>query len=262
VSRWRDGIVPGRGTFLDTIRYADNYTHAAFTAQALESKSRVLVIGDAGGRDSLYLEHLGHKVAQLDLSPQDGVPDLVVQSIEDRTPFDNGEFDGIVLNEVLEHLHRDLDALNELYRILSPSGLLVVSVPASQRQDRPEFHVRIHTARTLTRLLSAAGFVPVDQYDRGIIARLSQTSLGRAAELLAQMAFVWAGATPEEAVKRVNAPLARLEMAIGAHPILQRPWITRGFHVVARLGEKGDMTRTQIDAFAHTNRLRYHPPVG
>jgi SAM-dependent methyltransferase len=252
------GVVPGRGTFLDLIRYADGYSAALFTAQALRQCRRVLIVGDAGGRDSHYLSYLGHDVVQLDLAPQEDVPELVVQSIEDPTPFAEAEFDGVVLNEVIEHLYRDLDALREVHRIVRPGGVLVVSVPTSRRQDRPAWHLRIHTQRTLTRLLGAGGFTVTDEYFRGIVARLAATFIGHVTGLAAQIVLVRGGETPEAAIHRVNEPLARLERFIGSRvPILQRPWITYGLHVAAIPVDPIDTAAIQVSEFAQTNRLRH-----
>jgi len=44
-------------------------------------------------------------------------------------PFATGSFDCVIISEVLEHLHHDDDALEELTRVLRPGGLLAVSVP-------------------------------------------------------------------------------------------------------------------------------------
>jgi SAM-dependent methyltransferase len=258
VPQWLAKVTPGRGTFLDPIRYADGYTPARFTAQSLEQCRRVLVVGDAGGRDSYYLSHFGHDIVQLDLAAQDDVPDLVVQSIEDPTPFADAEFDGVVLNEVIEHLYRDLDALREVHRILRPGGVLVVSVPTSRRQDRPPWHLRIHTQRTLTRLLGAAGFTVTEEYFRGIVARLAATLIGHVTGLAAQVFLVRRGNTPEAAIHKVNGPLARLEYFIGSKaPVVQRPWITYGLHVAAVPAKPIDGMAIQVSEFAQTNRLRH-----
>jgi SAM-dependent methyltransferase len=260
---WVNQVIPGRGTYLDTIRHWNGYTHADFTASALKGKYAVLVVGDAGGRDSHYLSALGHDVSQLDLSQQDAVPDLVVQSIEDRTPFADGRFDGVVLNEVLEHLHRDIDALREVRRILKPDGVLVASVPMSQRQDRADFHLRIHTPRTFDRLLAAAGFTVTDRYYRGVIARLAQTRPGQGITVLGQIILSRAGRSDAEAVHHVNSVAARTERAIGTRaPWLQRPWITYGCAVAARPSTATDMADIQQRAFSQTNRLRHASATG
>jgi SAM-dependent methyltransferase len=44
-------------------------------------------------------------------------------------PFGDGEFDRIVAAEVLEHIPADIQAIEELVRVLRPGGTLAVSVP-------------------------------------------------------------------------------------------------------------------------------------
>ena len=52
-----------------------------------------------------------------------------VQGSADRLPFADGAFDALLLLDVLEHLPADVDALAEAWRVLRPSGALIVSVP-------------------------------------------------------------------------------------------------------------------------------------
>ena len=47
-----------------------------------------------------------------------------------RLPFKENFFDKVVASEVLEHLNNDEQTLKEIYRILKPNGLLVVSTPS------------------------------------------------------------------------------------------------------------------------------------
>lgn len=47
-----------------------------------------------------------------------------------KMPFKNNSFDKAISSEVLEHLKNDVLALKEIYRILKPGGILVVSTPS------------------------------------------------------------------------------------------------------------------------------------
>lgn len=47
-----------------------------------------------------------------------------------KMPFKDKSFDKIVMSEVLEHVENDEQALKEVYRILKPNGILVISVPS------------------------------------------------------------------------------------------------------------------------------------
>lgn len=73
-------------------------------------------------------------------------------------PVDNGTFDFIVCNHVLEHVEDDGKAINEIYRVLKVGGKALISVPIREgktlegltsEEDRLEFygqadHVRFY----------------------------------------------------------------------------------------------------------------------
>ena len=92
-----------------------------------------------------------------------------------RLPFQDNTFDRIIASEVLEHIHNDEDALDELYRVLKPDGILAITVPSylpekicwglSDEYHAPievGGHVRIYKKRELETKISAAGLVPMD----------------------------------------------------------------------------------------------------
>jgi ubiquinone/menaquinone biosynthesis C-methylase UbiE len=47
-----------------------------------------------------------------------------------KLPFKNNTFDKIIASEVLEHLRDDQKAIQEVYRILKPGGVFVISTPS------------------------------------------------------------------------------------------------------------------------------------
>jgi ubiquinone/menaquinone biosynthesis C-methylase UbiE len=77
-------------------------------------------------------------------------------------PFRDEAFDHVLLGDVIEHLVNDLDAMKEVCRVLKPTGLAVVTVPAYQflwgEQDRLAGHQRRYRLRGLRQVLLAAGF--------------------------------------------------------------------------------------------------------
>lgn len=89
-------------------------------------------------------------------------------------PFAAGSFSAAWLGEVLEHVQDGLGLLEEVARVLTPGGTLVVSTPdhslwrrlalgLSRRRFERHFeprsdHVRFFTARTLEALLRDGGF--------------------------------------------------------------------------------------------------------
>jgi SAM-dependent methyltransferase len=47
----------------------------------------------------------------------------------ERLPFEDGSFDGVLLNEVLEHVRDDAATLREVHRVLRPGGALALFSP-------------------------------------------------------------------------------------------------------------------------------------
>jgi SAM-dependent methyltransferase len=58
------------------------------------------------------------------------LPDItLVQGNIYRLPFPDDYFHGIILSEILEHLDDDVRGLKEVYRVLKPGGVVVITVP-------------------------------------------------------------------------------------------------------------------------------------
>ena len=90
-----------------------------------------------------------------------------------RLPFRSGEFDLVVMKHVLEHTPDPIGALEEVRRVMSPGGALIVLVPnldywkgiflrGSYRYFRPDDlgmqHYVYYTAATIRRLVGKVGF--------------------------------------------------------------------------------------------------------
>lgn len=77
-------------------------------------------------------------------------------------PFADRYFDIATALDVIEHLDDDLAALRELYRVMKPGGLLIVSVPAYKLLwtywDDILGHRRRYTTRMLRDVIEQAGF--------------------------------------------------------------------------------------------------------
>lgn len=79
-------------------------------------------------------------------------------------PFPNRSFDAVTLLDVLEHTDED-QALPEVFRVLKPGGLVLISVPAFQwlwsRWDEVLHHHKRYTKSSLCRALHHNGFRPL-----------------------------------------------------------------------------------------------------
>jgi 2-polyprenyl-3-methyl-5-hydroxy-6-metoxy-1,4-benzoquinol methylase len=93
-----------------------------------------------------------------------GFADVAVASAY-ALPVEAESADLITLFDIIEHVPDDERVLRECRRVLSPGGLVFISVPAYQllyaNNDRVAHHQRRYTGRQLRRKLLATGFVPV-----------------------------------------------------------------------------------------------------
>lgn len=99
---------------------------------------RLLDVGCGVGDYTTYIGRLigaeelfGIDIAQarVDIAKSKGIDAIVADLNSDSLPFPDHHFDAIFFGEVLEHLVDPDHALRELRRLLSPSGLLVVTTP-------------------------------------------------------------------------------------------------------------------------------------
>ncbi len=73
-------------------------------------------------------------------------------------PFNNNEFDTIILSDVLEHIPEPQNLWNELYRILSVDGIVLLNVPFFYWiHEAPHDYYR-YTEFALRRFAEASGF--------------------------------------------------------------------------------------------------------
>lgn len=158
-----------------------------FDRLGLRPGERVLDMGCGAGRHAFEMYRRGADVVAFDQDADElsGVRDLfgamkeageVPEGAEADTkegdalalPFADGEFDRIVAAEVLEHIPADLQAIDELVRVLRPGGTLAVSVPrwfpeivnwrlSTEYHDVPGGHIRIYTDAELIAKLTGAG---------------------------------------------------------------------------------------------------------
>lgn len=109
----------------------------------------------------------------------DRVVEADLERLDFADHFEDGEFDVLVLGDVLEHLTQPVAVLRSALRLLAPGGSVVISVPnvthGSVRlallQGRWRYtdtglldrtHIRFFTRQSLHTLLAEAGLVAVD----------------------------------------------------------------------------------------------------
>lgn len=147
-----------------------NYIIAKLLVQGGIEKGRVLIVGVFGGRDYFGLLLKGYDVYGFDCVDIEGFQRLKVGNVEERLPYPDEQFDAVVMGEVLEHLKYDANALANINRVLKKNGALVLTVPFLN--DKPEYHIRVHTRNSCRRLLESCGFQILNVVERPAIWKI------------------------------------------------------------------------------------------
>lgn len=85
----------------------------------------------------------------------------------EKLPFQNNEFDTILMTEVLEHVPNPGHTLNEAYRVLQNEGILFFTVPffwPLHETPRDEYR---YTPFSLKRIFEESGFADIQIYATG-----------------------------------------------------------------------------------------------
>lgn len=165
--RWLGRLVPllpGRRESLD----------ASIMLLPARPGGRVLDVGCGSGAMLERLRDLGWRVQGVDPDPRAaavaghrGIP--VHTGTLEEAAFEDGAFDAIIMNHVIEHVPDPHRLLGECRRILCPGGVLVASTPNAAglghrrfgrawRGLEPPRHLQVFTPSALRHLAEATGF--------------------------------------------------------------------------------------------------------
>ena len=88
------------------------------------------------------------------------VPNHLIQADAYYLPFRDGEFDAVIMTEVIEHIDDQHQVIAEVARVLKQGGLFIISAPNRNisRFARIPGHVHELTYREISQLLVSEGF--------------------------------------------------------------------------------------------------------
>ncbi|CAN5248078.1 class I SAM-dependent methyltransferase [soil metagenome] len=133
-----------------------------------DRKMRILEVGCGTGSNLAMLKSYGVVDA---IEPDDDARNVAIERsqiavrggfLPDGVKLEDGVYDIVVLLDVLEHIGDDLGTLQALKAKLTPTGKLLITVPANpwlwSEHDVAHHHQRRYTQASLSKVLTAAGY--------------------------------------------------------------------------------------------------------
>lgn len=96
-------------------------------AQQLDRDSTVV---DIGCGNKPYAEYFSGKYIGVDHDPKTKA-DVVSDSI--NVPLSDSSADAVILNQTLEHVEKPAETVSEIWRLLKPGGLAIITVPLTMK---------------------------------------------------------------------------------------------------------------------------------
>lgn len=111
----------------------------------------------------------------------------------EKTKFPKEFFDTIIVNDVLEHTPNEINSLNEMYKILKPGGILIITTPhkglfSFLDVDNYTYYMKKHLPKTYNKLYKAkTGKLP--KYREGYTQKHKHYNLKNYKEMLRNTKF-------------------------------------------------------------------------
>lgn len=127
-------------------------------AQSIPSGALVL---DAGAGNSPYkalLAHARYESADFEKVDKEYAQSTYVCDLQ-AIPVEDGRFDAILFNQVMEHLPNPALVLKELFRVLKPGGRMIYTAPLFYEEHEQPYDFYRYTQFGVRHLMEGAGFI-------------------------------------------------------------------------------------------------------
>ncbi len=154
--------------------------HLLATSIAGLTPGTALDVGAAGGGNTRVLRSHGWDATALEYGAEGaevarGRGLATLRADATKLPLADGSLDLVVAFDVLEHIEDDLAAVEQVRRVLRPTGTYLVAVPADPRlwsdHDVAVDHVRRYTREGLVDVLERGGFEIEDVRSWNVLLR-------------------------------------------------------------------------------------------
>lgn len=146
------------GLFINPFYFARKGLYQAVSELIIGLEGRVLDIG-CGNKPYTHLSRTKEYVG-LELDTQDNRRYKQADYFYDgtRMPFANEDFDGLISNQVFEHVFNPHDFLKEANRVLKIGGKFLITVPFVWDEHEQPYDYARYSSFGLTHLLRESGF--------------------------------------------------------------------------------------------------------
>jgi SAM-dependent methyltransferase len=127
--------------FRKSVLKKTKYQHIIEVLGPTDGKSVLEIGSDNGVYSYLFRQRGGHwKSADLDERSVEAIRSLVKTDVfrlveGQPMPFDDDEFDIVILVDIIEHLDDDATFMRDVQRVLKPAGLLIINAPNDKSQS-------------------------------------------------------------------------------------------------------------------------------
>ena len=116
-----------------------NYKHLSTLLNGLSAQPLLLIVGGqrlGAGMEVLFEDSSGARIVETDIVV--GPRTRLVCDAHDL-PFEDGVFDGVIIQAVLEHVLDPYRCVEEIYRVLQPAGIVYSETPFMQQVHEGRF---------------------------------------------------------------------------------------------------------------------------
>lgn len=160
----RQQYAPGfLGLWLNPFYHSRRGLRMAIGQMALHMKGRLLDVGC--GRKPYREMFLTDDYVGLEIDTPENRANKRADFFYDgcQFPFPDRDFDGIVCNQVLEHVFTPEQFLGEIYRVLKPEGMLLLTAPFVWDEHEQPWDYARYSSFGLKNLLEKSGFKVLTQ---------------------------------------------------------------------------------------------------
>jgi methyltransferase family protein len=131
-------------------------------ATEIEAGSRLLDVGAGNSPYRELFDHVRYQSSDWANSPHPGAREVDHIGPAHDLPVGDGEYDGVLCTQVLEHVPNPAEVARELFRILRPGGRAYVTVPLAWELHELPFDFYRYTPHGLAEIFGRAGFERLD----------------------------------------------------------------------------------------------------